>query len=392
MLPPRRVLTASDSRNNKTGSVGRRPKAGLLLGFIDGQPVCMSPRARSLPTILVGAAGTGKTTCMEAGIRQDIDASRGACVIDPMGALVKRLLDYYCYRKAIGCRVPKIKVFDPSSGEWILPYNPFVRRSGDLAVQVDRRVQAVLRVWRQHGSDETPRLEKWLRAIFTVLIEGNLTILEAEHLITLHADELRAFFLRAVTDSLIRSRLEQLEHYKPSDFLMHLESAENRLMRFLTSTTIRRTMGTGANALDFRTIMDDGELLLVNLQPSDWLSLEQQRLFGTLLLTEFFETALTRPTGARPYYLWVDEAARFVTPELGMAFETCRQKGLHLVLAFQPSRLPHHRTRVSGQRVGVARRWAVVAAAVVSRETAVYRSRPHPWPELSRTDRPFHPD
>src|ERR1700686_5909928 len=98
-------------------------------------------------------------------------------------------------------------------------------------------------------------------------------------------------------------------------------------MRFLTSGHLSRLFGSGTNALDFRRIMDEGKILLVNLQPSKYLSREQQRLIGTFVLNEFFETALTRPSGARPFYCYVDEAAQFVTPELAEALEQCRQKG-----------------------------------------------------------------
>jgi hypothetical protein len=53
-------------------------------------------------------------------------------------------------------------------------------------------------------------------------------------------------------------------------------------------------MGVGTNALDFSRCMDNGKIVLVNLAPSNYLSLEQQRLIGTLLITEFYEAALNR--------------------------------------------------------------------------------------------------
>ena len=311
------------------------PRGALELGRVDGKPINLSARDRSVHLLMIGASKTGKTTAMESLVRQDIDAGRGLCLIDPMGALYERLLSYCCYRRGIGCKVPDVVLFNPSQGEWVLPYNPFVNRGGDISVQVDRRVQATLRAWGQQSGDETPRLEKWLKCLYTVLIECKLTIMEAGYLLDQHSEGVRSFLTQGLTDVFIRSKLEQLSSYKTSDFMNQVESVENRLMRFLSSTTIRRTMGSSQNALDFRQIMDEGKIVLVNLQPSEWLSTEQQRLFGTLLLTEFFEASLQRPTGAKPFYLYVDEAARFVTSEMGEAFEQCRQKGLHMTLAFQ---------------------------------------------------------
>src|SRR5205823_3920087 len=80
---------------------------------------------------------------------------------------------------------------------------------------------------------------------------------------------------------------------------------------------------------------NEGKIVLVNLGLSGFVSEEQQRLIGILLINQLFEEAMQRPTGSRPFYLYADEAGLFVTPEIGQAFEQCRKKGLHLNLAFQ---------------------------------------------------------
>src|SRR5262249_17240631 len=143
------------------------------------------------------------------------------------------------------------------------------------------------------------------------------------------------YLTAGLTNAFIRRKLDDLSHYRPSDFLEQIESVENRLMRFICSDTLRTTMGLGRNALDFRKVMDEGRILAINLATSGHLSDEQRRLIGTMVINEFFEAALERPSGARPFYLYVDEAAKFVTPELAEALEQCRQKGLHMTLIFQ---------------------------------------------------------
>ena len=311
------------------------PNGALILGYTDaGEPCYMTARERSWHMAVFGATGTGKTTEMSGFIRQDIDAYRRVGVLCPHGDLFYRTLDYCCYRRAFGPQ-PETVLFNPSDGEWVTPYNPFLPRCGDLSVQVDRRVQATLRAWGQHGSDETPRLEKWLKCIFTVLIECKLTILEARYLIDQHAPEIRAYLTRGLSDPLVRTKLEQLAAYKPSDFYGQIESVENRLMRFLCSDVVRRTMGLGTSAIDPEAIMEGGQNFLANLAPGPFQSREQARLWGTLWVTEFVEAASRRPTGSRPFYLYIDEAELFVIPEIGEALDQCRKKGLHLTLAFQ---------------------------------------------------------
>jgi hypothetical protein len=311
------------------------PPGALFLGMVDGAPVYLTARDRSLMLLLIGPPGSGKTVTMEAYARQDIDYGRGLMVIDPMGALVDRLLAYIAYRTATGRRVPEVIVLNASGGEWVLPINPFERQDREISVQVDRRVASMLRVWHQATGDYTPRLEKWLKILFTVLIECGLTVLEAGLLLDQHQHKLREALLTGLSNSLIRSKFEQLSRYKLSEYLQQTESTENRLLRFLTSDQLGRIFGTGLNALDLPSIMDEGKIVLVNLKPSSLLSREQGQLIGTWLLSECFEAALSRQSGSRPYYCWIDEAAQFVSEELAAGLETCRQKGFHMGCSFQ---------------------------------------------------------
>ena len=73
-----------------------------------------------------------------------------------MGALFHRLVEFLCQRKAVGCAVPDTVLLNAAEPKWVLPFNPFARRDGDVAVQVDRAVSATLKVWGQHSGDETP--------------------------------------------------------------------------------------------------------------------------------------------------------------------------------------------------------------------------------------------
>lgn len=296
--------------------------------------------------LLAGTIGTGKTTALASYIMQDIMAGRSLTLIDPMGALYKRIVAFICYLKGIGVSVPEVILFNPSEGEWCLPVNFFARKHGDLGVAVDRRVTAILRAWGQASGNDTPRLERWLRTLLTVLMECGLTLVDAGVLIDRNHAAVREQFAAKLHNPLIRAKFEALSSYKPSEFNEQLESLENRLMRFLTSDTLRRILGTGKNALDLSGVIE-GKNLLVDLQPSPFLSYEQGRLIGTMILTEEYEIALQRPTGARPHYVYVDEAHRYVTPELALALEQTRQKGLHYTLATQ--HLSQFRTEDDGR-------------------------------------------
>jgi hypothetical protein len=261
---------------------GDPPRGSLFLGIVDGQHLYLTARDRSYHLLIIGGIGTGKTVTAENLIRQDIEHGRGVVLIDPMGALFKRVLGYLCYCAATGRRIPEVILFNPSENEWVLPFNPFVRKDGELSVQVDRLVAATLRAWGQDTGNDTPRLEKWLTCLFCLMIECNLTLLEAAWLLDRNQQELREQLLSRISNSFIRKQFEQLSHFKPFEFSQQLESVENRLMRFLASGHLGRIFGAGTNALDFQKIMDEGKILLVNLQPGKFLSHEQAQLIGIL--------------------------------------------------------------------------------------------------------------
>jgi hypothetical protein len=71
--------------------------------------------------------------------------------------------------------------------------------------------------------------------------------------------------------------------------------------------------------VNLKAVMDEGKVLLVNLARSKNFSRENARVFGALLVNEFFEAAVLRPEkdsrgrGPKPYYLYMDEFQNFVS-------------------------------------------------------------------------------
>ena len=72
-------------------------------------------------------------------------------------------------------------------------------------------------------------------------------------------------------------------------------------------------MGLTMNNIDLEDVIENGKILLVNLQPKkNRLSLENARVIGTLLLNEMWEIARQREQGAggrppSPFFLMIDE-------------------------------------------------------------------------------------
>jgi hypothetical protein len=87
--------------------------------------------------------------------------------------------------------------------------------------------------------------------------------------------------------------------------------------------------------------MNQGSIILVNLGSSGFLDREAARVFASLLLNEFFESAMLRatqaPSGEKPktFNLYLDEFQEYITDDIGSMLDQVRKGGLHMVLAHQ---------------------------------------------------------
>jgi hypothetical protein len=119
-------------------------------------------------------------------------------------------------------------------------------------------------------------------------------------------------------------------------------STENRISRFLGSKAIRRFMGLTTGNINLRQAMDQGHIVLVNLAESQHLDPAAAKVFASLLLTEFFETAKVRAVdfrkrGEEPpeFLLYLDEFQEYITDDMAGMLDQVRKGGLHMVLAHQ---------------------------------------------------------
>jgi hypothetical protein len=230
-----------------------------------------------------------------------------------------------------------LNLSDPAQ---VIGFNPFKKADlGDISVQVDRRIAATMHAWGVESTDETPTLERTLRLVYTALIEQNLSFHHAQYLIDFNSHEIRAALIKQIASPLVRREWDELQLLKAKDFRSEILSAKNRLFRLLTSKTLARFLNSVGNNLDLAEIIKQGKVLLVNLAPSDYLSAENARVFGALLVNEFFEVARRRVPGdgqeLKPYYLYLDEFQTFVNLDITKMLDQVRKFKLFTILAHQ---------------------------------------------------------
>lgn len=312
----------------------------VLIGHDEGnRPIHLTEGDLETHVQGVGASRTGKSKLIEAVARQlTLDRGTGFCLIDPHGFLYKDMLRWLAYMQPRR----EILFINPSSAARIVGFNPFKKLTGDPGARVQRVVQVMLKAWGQTNSDETPRLERWLRCVGHVMVEGGYTIEASRYLVSWDERRIRDELVRRVKGALIQQEWEELRAYKRlPDFNLQLESTKNRLFRFLDSLPIRRMMGLSTNCIDLEDVIEKGKILLVNLQPSEDITEEQSKLIGALLISEIWEAARRRKQGPGgrppipPFHLIVDEFHEFLTPTIPHMLTAGAKYGLHLWLFHQ---------------------------------------------------------
>jgi len=106
----------------------------------------------------------------------------------------------------------------------------------------------------------------------------------------------------------------------------------------LSDPTVRRILVTPEADLRFRTLMDEGAILLVNLSKGQ-LGADSASILGSFLVTIIGLAALSRADVAsddrRPFFLYVDEFQTFTTLAFANMMAELRKYGLGLALAHQ---------------------------------------------------------
>jgi hypothetical protein len=283
---------------------------------------------------IIGSTGEGKSKFIEHLIREDIINGNGLCLIDPHGYLYEDIVEWCQNKQVLEHR--KIILFDPLEDNWAFGFNPLKVSVPDvISYHVDAMVKAVAKVWGGEDPDRTPLLKRCLRITFHALAEQKHSLLESQYLVNPVYEKIRKHLTGDIKDPIIKMQWDNFNLLPAKSFYEEFGSTINRMMEFLSSPIIRNTIGQTRDTIDFRKIMDEGHILLVNLSAKDKISEDNARLLGTLIVNDLFMAAKSRPPESRPFYFYIDECARFINEDVARILDEGRKFGLHLILAHQ---------------------------------------------------------
>lgn len=286
---------------------------------------------RLLHTYVIGKTGVGKSRLLEGLARQDIAAGRGFALIDPHGDLVERV--HAAIPDSLRERVVYLDAPSPTQP---FGYNPLRRVRAD---RIPLAASGILETFRKLWPNAWGvRMEHVFRNSLFVLLERDGSTLP--DILRLYADKA---FRRAVvgkcSNAVVRNFWKhEFENYPPRLQAEAVGPIQNKLGAFLADPRLYRILVEPASDIHFRTLMDEGRILLVNLSKGR-IGEDAALVLGGLIVSTIGLAAFSRagvpPEARRPFHLYVDEFQSFTTLSFVNMMSELRKYGVGLTLANQ---------------------------------------------------------
>lgn len=315
------------------------PQSGLFIGAsryrgVD-RPIYVADDDRRRHMYIIGKTGTGKSQLLEELAMQDIIAGRGVAVIDPHGDLIDGILSRIPPERA-----EDVVYFDPSDTDRPMGLNMLEAYTEEQKHYVVTSIVGLM--YKLYDPMKTgiigPRFEHAIRnAMLTVMSEPGSTFVEVVRVLT--DSSFVQELLPKVQDPIIRrywtDQIAQTADFHKSEVLDYIVS---KFGRFVTNKLMRNIIGQSASSFDFRKIMDEGKVLLINLAKGK-IGEENSNFLGLILVPKILIAAMSRQETPeekrRDFYLYVDEFQNFATPDFAQILSEARKYRLNLVVANQ---------------------------------------------------------
>jgi hypothetical protein len=315
-------------------------KEGVLLGVNTFRNVKTDIRIarddRRRHTYIIGRTGSGKSELLKNMAIQDIKNGEGLCLVDPHGDLIEGILPHIPKERA-----EDIILFEPFDTERPVGLNILQVNNEE---QKDFAVQEMISIFYKLVSDPAmlgPMFEHNMRnAMLTLMADREHpgTVADIPRIFT--DTEFQKYKVSKVTDLVVRNFWEK-EMAKTSDFHKSemLGYLISKVGRFVENSMMRNIIGQAKSGFDFRDVMDNGKVLLINLAKGKTGEINA-KLLGLIIVSKLQMAALSRsdiPNEAdrRDFYLYVDEFQNFITDAFSSILSEARKYRLNLVIAHQ---------------------------------------------------------
>lgn len=315
---------------------------GLYLGVNNYRgvqtEVFLSKEDRVRHTYVIGQTGTGKTTILKNMIIQDIKNGDGVCFIDPHGNDLEDIL----------ANIPKERIddviyFDPAYTERPMGLNmlEYDERYPEQKIFVINELLSIFNKLFDMKTAGGPMFEQYFRNSAGLVMEdpsSGSTLLEIGRVLSDKA--FRDLKLSKCKNPIIKQFWDNAEKTTGESGLQNfIPYLTSKFDIFISNDIMRPVISQQKSVLNFREIMDNKKILLVNLSKGR-LGDINSNLIGLLLVGKITMAALSRVdilgrAQVNDFYLYIDEFQNVTTDSITTILSEARKYRLGLIVAHQ---------------------------------------------------------
>jgi len=319
------------------------PQEGLVIGEsrFHGmrREVRLTREDRRRHLYLVGQTGTGKSVFLNNASGQDILNGEGVCLIDPNGDLFEDVLN-----RIPESRAKDVIVFDPSDLDRPLSVNmlEYDARFPEQKTFIINELMMIFDTLYDLKATGGPMFEQYARNALLLLMDdpnAGYTILEIPRVLS--DSNFREMLLSKCTNLIAKDFWEKEAEQAGGEASLQnmVPYITSKFSTFIANDYVRPIIAQSKSSLDFRKIMDEGKILLVNLSKGRIGELNASLLgmiiVGKLTMAAFSRADMSDRDARRDFYLYIDEFQNFTTPSISTILSEARKYRLCLIVAHQ---------------------------------------------------------
>ncbi|MBL7142292.1 MAG: type IV secretion system DNA-binding domain-containing protein [Candidatus Pacebacteria bacterium] len=289
---------------------------------------------------IVGQTGTGKSVLIQEMLRQDIEGGQGVALIDPHGDLAERVLGLIP-----ASRAEDVIYFNPGDvakplGLNILEYDRNYPESKTFVVNEILEIFEKLYNMKAQGFGG-PIFEQYMRNALLLVMEdpdSGTTLIEVPRVL---ADtNFRKYKLSRCKNIVVKNFWEQEAEKAGGEAALvnMVPYITSKMNVFTANDLVRPIISQQQSSINFREIMDQGKILIVNLSKGKLGDINSY-LLGMIIVGKILIAAMSRADlkeeKRKPFYLYIDEFHNVTTGSIASALAEARKYKLAMVLAHQ---------------------------------------------------------
>lgn len=320
------------------------PQEGIVIGknIFRGEErlVSILPDDRRRHFYIIGQTGTGKSVLLQEMVKQDIRMGQGVALIDPHGDIAEKMLTLVPRE-----RIKDVIYFNPSDFERpiglnMLEFDPKHPESKTFVVNELLEIFEKLYNLKIHGFGG-PVFEQYMRNSLLLVMEdqeSGSTLIEVPKVLS--DANFRKYKLSKCKNIVVKNfwELEAEKAGGEAALANMVPYITSKMNIFIANDFVRPIVSQQHSSFNFRKIMDQGKILIINLSKGKLGDINSY-LLGMIIMGKILMAAFSRADipeeKRRDFNLYIDEFHNVTTKTITTVLAEARKYRLSLTFAHQ---------------------------------------------------------